>query len=53
MFFLFNDSYLQETIANYNGPIKHYDALAKKGVIIDDEYQVLFVSFLNGIREKL
>ena len=33
----------QESIASFNGPVKHYDYLVKSGTIFDDEYQV-FVS---------
>ena len=42
-----------ETIANYNGPVKHYDALAKKGIIIDDEYQREVVKILQNIYDNL
>lgn len=43
---------LQKTVASFNGPVKHYDHLVKRGLIIDDPYQV-FVFFLFDCRERL
>ena len=42
-----------ESIASFNGPVKHYDYLVKSGTIFDDEYQREVVKILQGIYDNL
>lgn len=42
-----------KTIASYNGPVNHYDALVKQGLIVDDPYQREVVKILQGIYDNL
>ena len=42
-----------KTVASFNGPVKHYDHLVKRGLIIDDPYQREVAKILQGIYDNL